>query len=618
MFNRFQKQSADWLEERLHLSTFKKMMDKKMVPQHAHSIWYYLGGMALFFFLLQVLTGLLLMVYYQPGIDTSYESVKYIMEKVAFGKLIRSIHSWSANLMIGVVFIHMFSTYFLKAYRRPRELTWLTGMGLFALSLGLGFSGYLLAWDELAFFATKVGLQIMEQTPVVGPIMAELLRGGSDIGQATINRFFELHVIILPLSVAGLLGAHLLFVQLHGMSTPESYQNKPERHRKAIPFFSDFLYHDLLTWCVLLAFVVGLAAVMPWELGPKADPWGAAPVGIKPEWYFMFMFQILKMLPAHVGPIEGEVFGIMMFGLGGLLWALVPFWEPINKVTKKLAIWYGVFVVLVILIATMFGYNPGGNTPQPAAAVPAPAVALSPTDSNSAAAVFQQSCAGCHSIGGGKRMGPDLKNVTQNRDRDQLANFIVAPSGSAMPQIPGMDKQTAMALLSYIDEESNPAKADAPSNKPEPQKKPLTNKDAHTGQALFLGSKPFKNAGTACIACHSVSGIGAYGGGTLGPNLTGTYKQFGGRDGLESWLANIPSPTMKPLYEKHPLTPEEISALTAYLASVSEQDELKTVPRENQNSFYVIGVIGMVVLMVILGLFYKRRPPKGKGKPSAG
>ncbi|RMD56664.1 cytochrome B, partial [Candidatus Parcubacteria bacterium] len=145
-----------WLYERYNIRGIVEFMQHKTVPLHKHTIWYYLGGMTLFFFLVQITTGMLLLFYYKPSVETAFESVQFLMTKVRFGWLIRSIHSWSANLMIATAFIHLFSVFFLKAYRKPRELTWVSGVLMLFLAMGFGFSGYLLPWNELAFFATKV------------------------------------------------------------------------------------------------------------------------------------------------------------------------------------------------------------------------------------------------------------------------------------------------------------------------------------------------------------------------------------------------------------------------------------------------------------------------------
>src|SRR6476660_8663972 len=167
-----------WLDDRLGLSSLLKIAEKKEVPNHRHSIWYYFGGMTLFLFSIQVATGILLLLYYRPSAETAFESVQFIMTDVRFGWLIRSLHSWSANLMIAMLFVHMFSVFFLKSYRAPREITWSSGVILFFLSLAFGFSGYLLPWNTLSFFATKVGTEVAGVLPFAGHFLVRFLRGG--------------------------------------------------------------------------------------------------------------------------------------------------------------------------------------------------------------------------------------------------------------------------------------------------------------------------------------------------------------------------------------------------------------------------------------------------------
>ncbi len=167
----------DWVDERLGLSEMAAFARHKTVPVHAQSFWYYWGGISLFLFLVQCFTGVLLLVYYRPGAE-AYESVRQITFVMHFGWLIRSAHSWSANLMLFAIFVHMFSVFFMKAYRKPREFGWLSGMALLALATVFGFSGYLLPMDELSYFATKVGLEIPAAIPLIGPAIANMLRGG--------------------------------------------------------------------------------------------------------------------------------------------------------------------------------------------------------------------------------------------------------------------------------------------------------------------------------------------------------------------------------------------------------------------------------------------------------
>lgn len=347
----------DWLRGRLPIDAATEFATHKSVPHYKGSVWYYLGGVSLFLFIIQLTTGILLMMYYQPGIQTAFESVRFIVVYVRFGWLVRSIHQWSANLMIFAVFLHMFSVFFTKAFRRPRELTWLTGMVLLALCLGFGFSGYLLPWNTLAFFATKVGTAMAAVVPGVGRGILELLRGGKEVGAETLVRFFGLHVAILPAIFTLVLGGHLLLVQLQGMHEPASWEGLPESQKRRMPFFPNFILRDLLLWLIVLNALAILAVMFPWELGVKADPGAAAPAGIKPEWYFLFMYQALKYFPAKLGPVDGEVVGILLFGFAGLLWLLVPFWDtrlPSGSRNRTLT-WIGIAVVFAMIVLTAIG-----------------------------------------------------------------------------------------------------------------------------------------------------------------------------------------------------------------------------------------------------------------------
>jgi len=320
----------NWLEERLEWDDLIAPLRKKTVPVHRLSYWYFLGGITLFLFLIQVATGILLLLYYRPGANEAFESIQYIMTQVQYGWLIRSIHSWSANLMIFTAFAHMFSVLFLNAYRKPRELTWVSGIVLLFLLLGFGFSGYLLPWNTLAFFATKVGTEITGQVPIIGQSTMVFLRGGEEVTGATLTRFFGFHVAVLPGLATLLILLHLLLVQRQGISVPPKIEAEWKTNpaaKKEMKFFPNFALRELMAWYVALGVLGALAAIFPWNLGVKADPFSPAPAGIKPEWYFLFMFQTLKLIPAKVWFVDGEVIGVLAFGLVGLLWLLLPFFE---------------------------------------------------------------------------------------------------------------------------------------------------------------------------------------------------------------------------------------------------------------------------------------------------
>jgi len=345
-----------WIDERVQLDGLVEYIGKKHVPVHRHSVWYYFGGVSLFLFIIQVVTGILLLLYYKGGEELAFESIHFIMSKVQFGWLIRSIHSWAANLFILAAMIHMFSVFFGKAYRKPREVTWLSGMMMFFLALGFGFSGYLLPWNELAFFATKVGTDIAGIVPLVGKPLMIFLRGGEDVTGATLSRFFGFHVAVLPGIFTVFLGIHVLLVQRQGMSEPLTFEEKSER--KSMPFFPNFILRDLALWLLVLNLLAILAFFFPWELGKKADPLASAPAGIRPEWYFLYMFQTLKYIPGRLWVFDGEVLDILLFGVAGLLWTLVPFWDRRSSrgEQNRFVNYIGLFVVMYIILFTILGW----------------------------------------------------------------------------------------------------------------------------------------------------------------------------------------------------------------------------------------------------------------------
>jgi cytochrome b6 len=352
------KNAYDWIDRRVELHDLVEFMGKKYVPVHRGFVWYYFGGVTLFLFTIQVMTGILLLLYYKASDQLAFESIQFIMSKVQFGWLIRSIHSWSANLFILSAVIHMFSVMFERAYREPREITWLTGMLMLFLGLGFGFSGYLLPWNELAYFATKVGTEIAGVIPVVGKPVLVFLRGGEDVTGATLSRFFGFHVAVFPGIFTVLLSIHLLLVQRQGMSVPESHKSDPDHPEKRIPFFPNFFLRDMLLWLIVLNILAILAVFFPWEAGKKADPFLPAPAGIHPEWYFLFMFQTLKFIPSKIFSLDGEVIGIMGFNLAFLLWMLIPFWDRTKEGGRrgKLAMYVGIFAISYILIFTILGW----------------------------------------------------------------------------------------------------------------------------------------------------------------------------------------------------------------------------------------------------------------------
>jgi cytochrome b6 len=312
----------EWFADRYPIISLLEWARGKQVPQHRHAVWYYPGGMLLFMLAIQIVTGVMLAFYYRPTEDGAYKSILNISGVMPFGWVIRSLHAWTANVMIAVAFVHLFSVWLLRSFRKPRELTWVTGVLLLGLLLAFGFSGYLLPWDELAFFATKVGTKIIGSIPIFGYRLMTFLRGGEEVTGDTISRFYAFHTCVVPLLVCAIAGVHVLLVQIQGMSVPPSVD---EKTCLIVPFFPDFLLHDMRLWLVLFGALVTVAVLVPWGIGQQANPLAPAPAGIRPEWYFLSMYEVLKLLPTRILGIEGEVVGTLGLLAAGLILLFLPF-----------------------------------------------------------------------------------------------------------------------------------------------------------------------------------------------------------------------------------------------------------------------------------------------------
>jgi cytochrome b6 len=349
------------LDERLMLGALIDLARKKLVPVHKHTIWYYMGALLLILFMIQMITGPILLFYYKPAAETAYQSIAEIMVKVPYGWLLRSVHHWASNLMILIAFVHFFSTFLVKAYRRPREFTWLTGMVMFLLVLFLGYTGYTLPFDERAFFALNVGTDMPGAIPVVGEYVLEFLRGGAQVGMHTLNRFFALHVGVLPLALLAVLAIHVILVQMHGMSVPVSIEKKAKAENKTIPakpMFPHFVWHDAINGLVLVGLLFTLAVLMPSELGSVIDYLKPAPVGVKPDWFFLWVYQILKWIPTYVLGIEGEIVGITGLALIATVIFCAPFvdWKSQRNERSPLFTAFAAISLAVFLVCTAIGF----------------------------------------------------------------------------------------------------------------------------------------------------------------------------------------------------------------------------------------------------------------------
>jgi quinol-cytochrome oxidoreductase complex cytochrome b subunit len=344
-----------WFEERVHASDLFAALLHVRIPASAQT--YYLGGITLFLFGVQVVTGTLLALYYKPTPEAAYDSVKYITSVVEFGWLIRSVHHWGANLMLVAVVLHMIRIFVQSAYKYPRELTWMFGAGLLFATIGFGFTGYLLPWDQRAFWATTVGTEIAGQVPFVGDALLNLLRGGVDVTDATLSRFFGMHILVLPLILGLLVGIHLTIVHQLGLASPRHPEPRPGRPGEIAPpveeplkpFFPHYVLDEVIAWAVVLAILVVLASVAPASLDAKADPL-VTPEHVKPEWYFLAVYQLLKVVPRTVGVVAPIVaVGIL------LILPLIDRNPAVAKRRRPLALLLLVVSLVGMVVFTVWG-----------------------------------------------------------------------------------------------------------------------------------------------------------------------------------------------------------------------------------------------------------------------
>ncbi len=326
------KKIENFLDVRLGIrDILEQNLTKYLLPRNIN-VWYTLGAVLLTLFALQIATGILLLVYYNPTTDEAFHSVQRIMNEVPFGWLIRTVHAVGSNVIVMALLLHMLSVLFMGSYKRPRELTWVAGFLLLLLSLGMCLTGYLLPWSQLSFWATTVATSSSREIPLVGDIAIRILRGGAMVGQPTLGRFFALHVIGFPLLFGLLVLFHLFCVRRVGISRPPfgpdwqpaepSTTFHHEEHPGGIPFFPHYVAKDAAIIAFFLALLLGVVFFAPGLFFPPAafepaDPF-VTPKGIKPEWYFLWAYQTLKIFPS-------EFLGLAVQGVTVTLLLVLPF-----------------------------------------------------------------------------------------------------------------------------------------------------------------------------------------------------------------------------------------------------------------------------------------------------
>ncbi|HEX9014982.1 MAG TPA: cytochrome bc complex cytochrome b subunit [Chloroflexota bacterium] len=369
-----------WIDERSGVRSVWNVFFARQVPTGV-GFFYTLGFVTMFLFMLQAATGIFLAMYYSPSPDHAYDSINFIMTEVPLGAVVRGIHHWGATAMVVAVVLHMCTVFVLGAYKYPRELTWMVGVLLLTITLVFGFTGYLLPWDEKAYWATVVGTNIPGTLPVIGEFVVRVLRGGSQLGALTLTRFFSIHVLLLPASLLGLVGVHLFLVVYHGVSVPpglwerlpgrrgtesasptlrefaEEGRGYHERYQyfktRGDPFWPNVIMEDMVVGVFAVMIILGLLVWQGVPLEARADPANTSYVP-RPDWYFLFLFQLLKYFPGNLEWLGAGVLPAVVIALIFFLplYDRTPWRSPRRR---KLAIAVGGLFVFGQAVLTILG-----------------------------------------------------------------------------------------------------------------------------------------------------------------------------------------------------------------------------------------------------------------------
>jgi quinol-cytochrome oxidoreductase complex cytochrome b subunit len=432
----------DWLDARLNLRGLKQALLDREVPDRL-TWWHTLGSATLAVFMVQVVTGIVLATFYSPSPDHAYNSIEYIQHQVASGGLLRGIHHWAASAMVILVLAHMIRVFATGAYKYPREVNWLLGVGLLVLVLGFSFTGYLLPWDQKAYWATAVGTSIAGTTPVIGSVLVTVLRGGGELGAATLSRFYAFHVLWLPGLIGIMVLLHLVMVVRQGIAPrPRALEDEspPRTDDPAYPayykaayaatkhtgtrFYPDVVGKDAVVATLVVLAIVLLAWFRGAPLEPPADPTDTAYVPT-PEWYFLPLYQLLKLVP---GSMESLVAvgapGILMLTLLAL-----PFLDRRSHRNLLRRPFAAVGLVTILGAAGLLLGSAFREIAAEPAIAPESGRPLTSVERAGRALFRAQKCDDCHKVAGvGGKKGPDLSEVGLKHSAAWLHSFVEAPT----------------------------------------------------------------------------------------------------------------------------------------------------------------------------------------------
>lgn len=520
------KAAFDWLHSRTGFRGARQTLLEEPLPPGTG--WFFtLGSVLLALLAIQLLTGAFLSLYYAPTPDHAYDSVRFIVSTTP-GRIVRGLHYYGSSFLIVALVLHMLRVIAFGSYKAPREATWLSGLLLFALVLGFSLTGYLLPWDQRAYWATVVTVNIAKLTPLAGDLAAGLLRGGASIGALTLTRWYALHVIFLPAALAGLVVLHLVLMRRHGISGPV------RRHEGApMPFYPWQAARDT---AVVSAVVVALAA-LAWNGAPPlegpADPAGGSYIP-RPEWYFLGLFQLLKYFPG-----KWEVIGaIVVPGLAAAFLALLPWIDrgPVRDPRRRPA----VMLVVLLGVAAASALTILGFRERPSPAPHGDAWTL--REIGGRVLANAGGCARCHAPDGS---ADPFEGMTPGRGAEWITGHVGDPEmivpGLREPPVERGEREIA-ALVAYV-------------RKLARQPYPGFSAPIETAAAVFA---------QRCIGCHVIDGDG----GTDGPDLSrvGSKHDAGFLRRLIADPEAVNPKAEMPSFQGR-LSADQLDAIAAYLAS---------------------------------------------------
>ena len=476
-------QLSKWFDERLGTRAIRVALFDRHIPKSSPLVeWIYtLGSVLLFFFILQALTGMMLAMNYVASPDHAFDAARYISLHAPFGWFIRGLHSWGATAMVVVIGAHMLTTFLSGSYKYPRESTWVTGVFLFLIVMLFGFTGYLLPWNQKAYWATVVGTNIAGSTPYIGEYIVRFFRGGSEVGPQTLSRFYAMHVLMLPAALLVFVAVHLFMVVRQGISAPpkrhpeygrhginaelgidpgigvesqlsidaqrsratDEYHHEKEAGESFYPFY---LSKDAVAVLLALAVIVALVFLYPTEIGEIADPTSTS-YNPRPDWYFLFLFQALKYFP---GSMEA-VAAVMLPGLALTILLAVPFFDRRMRqhpLDRPIATGFAISALTGVIALTVIGArSPLLN----------PYVPELPTVEEGQRLFHTLNCAYCHAVNGrGSTIGPDLMLNPLKHDKTWIISHLERPGEVVAPghrtAMTGLLPEESADLFDYIQE----------------------------------------------------------------------------------------------------------------------------------------------------------------------